>query len=105
MEASTNSNSYNVDNESVTPSTEEAVIYKEAKLVRQLSEWGMRTLQAGFLRLKDRMTCKERGEISIILQLITRLNNIRANLVGIAQIEYVFMPNLARDLNEYLATL
>ena len=76
------------------------VIYKEATSVRQLSEWGLRTSHAGFSRSKDRMIFEERGERSIILQLITRLNNIRANLVGIAQITSVFVHNLERDLDE-----
>ena len=73
--------------------------------MRQLSERGMRTLQAGFPRLKDRMIYEEMGKRSIILQLITRLNNIRANLVGINQIKSVFMPNLARSLNDCLLAL
>ena len=74
-------------------------------MVRQLSEWVMRTLQAGFPRLKDRMIFEKMGERSIILQLITRLNNIRANLVGINQIKSVFMPNLERSLNDFLLAL
>ena len=73
--------------------------------MRQLSERGMRTLQAGFPRLKDRMIYEEMGKRSIILQLITRLNNIRANLVGINQIKSVFMHNLARSLNDCLLAL
>ena len=65
----------------------------------------MRTLQAGFPRLKDRIIFKEMGEMSIILQLITRLNNIRENLVGIHQIKHVVMPNLARTLHDCLLVL
>jgi hypothetical protein len=37
-------------------------IQRQATLVRQMSEWGMRGLQASFPRLKDRIIYEENGE-------------------------------------------
>ena len=47
----------------------------------------------------------ERGERSIILQLIDRLNNTTADLVGIAHSKSVFVHSLERDIYEYLGTV
>jgi hypothetical protein len=44
-------------------------IQRQATAVQQMSEWGMRALQASFPRLKDRMLYKEKGERRLILNL------------------------------------
>jgi hypothetical protein len=43
---------------------------REATSVRQTAEWGMRGLQASFLRLKDRFVYEERGERRITLKML-----------------------------------
>ena len=78
---------------------EETLIFQEATSVRQLSEWGMRSLQGGFPRLKDRFYYEERGERRVVIEMIVRLHNIRAKLVGISQIKSTFMPNLDMSAN------
>jgi hypothetical protein len=52
----------------------------------------MRGLQASFPRLKDRLDYEEKGERQLILELIVYLYNYRASLVGLSQIQSVYMP-------------
>ena len=80
---------------------EDIIIYKEATSVRQLSEWGMRSLQGGMPRIKDTFYYEERGERGVIIEMVIRLFNIRARLVGISQIRTTFMPNLALSANAH----
>jgi DDE superfamily endonuclease len=74
-------------------------IQKQATSVRQLSEWGMRALQASFPRLKDRMIYEEKGERRLIMNMIVYLYNYRASVVGLNQIQSSFMPWLERSAN------
>lgn len=64
---------------------------RAATSVRQLSEWGMRMIQAQFPRLKDPLLYEENGERRVILTLMTRLYNYNVSKVGINQILNVFM--------------
>jgi hypothetical protein len=84
--------------------TREEVIHqvrigRDAISMRQASEWGMRTLQSSFPRLKDRFIYEENGERRIMLQMIVLLFNLRARLVGINQIRNTYMPYLMEDAN------
>ena len=72
-------------------------IHHAATSVRQLSEWGMRGLQASFPRLKDRLPYEEVGEWRIILRMIVLLYNFRASTVGFNQIQTVYMPELCQN--------
>jgi len=74
----------------------------EATSLRQMAEWGMRGIQGSFPRVKDKIIYEERGERLVMLQLIVRLYNFRANTVGINQIKNVFMPNLEEISDEAL---
>jgi hypothetical protein len=59
---------------------------------RQTAEWGMRGLQGSFgrLRIPLEIGCQEeRGDL---LEICVRLNNLRAQQVGINQIRTVYMP-------------
>jgi hypothetical protein len=67
-------------------------IQQQATSVRQLSEWGMRALQASFPRLKDRMIYEEKGERRLIMNMIVLLYNFRASVVGLNQMQSSFMP-------------
>ena len=82
----------NVDRQGRVRNTRE--MYKAATSVRQLSEWGMRGLQASFPRLKDRLKYEEMGERKIVLSLIVLLYNYRASCVGFNQIRTTFYPHL-----------
>ena len=64
---------------------------RAATSVRQLSEWGMRMIQAQFPRLKDPLQYEENGERRVILTLMTRLYNYNVSKVGVNQILNVFM--------------
>jgi DDE superfamily endonuclease len=89
----------NIDNQGYV--RQNSQVQKQATAVRQLSEWGMRGLQASFPRLKDRMVWEEKGERRLILEMIVRLYNYRASVVGLNQIQSVFMPSLERSANRY----
>ena len=66
-------------------------MFRAATSVRQLSEWGMRMIQAQFPRLKDPLHYEENGERRVILSLMTRLYNYNVSKVGVNQILNVFM--------------
>jgi hypothetical protein len=61
----------------------------------------MRGLQASFPRLKDRLDYEEKGERRLILELIVYLYNYWATLVGLNQIQSVYMPWLRRSANTF----
>jgi hypothetical protein len=77
-------------------------IQRQATAVRQLSEWGMRALQASFPRLKDRMIYEENGERRLIMNMIVLRCNFRASVVGLNQIQSTFMPWLERNANGHI---
>ena len=101
----TKNNEYLIQSAQTLPPTEDAsehLLFLEATAVRQLSEWGMRALQGAFPRIKDRFDYEERGERGIILNLVPRLNNLRANMVGIHQIRNTYMKHLERSPEVYM---
>jgi hypothetical protein len=59
--------------------------------MRQATEWGLRSIQSLFPRLKERFVYKEGGEQRIVLKVIVLLYNLRASLVGINQIRNVYL--------------
>jgi hypothetical protein len=58
--------------------------------------------QATFPRLKDRMLYEEKGERRLIMNLIVFLYNYRASVVGLNQIQSVYMPWLERSANGFI---
>ena len=78
--------------------TEEIILNREATSVRQLSEWGMRMIQASSPRLKQALPCDEDGEREIILRLMLHLHNFAAETMGLNQIFNSFMTN---DMSYY----
>jgi hypothetical protein len=76
-------------------------LQRQATSVQQLSEWGMRGLQASFPRLKDRLMWEEKGEQRLVLEMIVRLYNYRVSVAGLNQIQSVFMPQLERSANRF----
>ncbi len=67
--------------------------------MRQMAEWGMRTIQSSFPRLKDMFVYEETGERRILMKMLCLLYNLRACTVGINQIKNVFMKQLNEDAN------
>ena len=65
---------------------------------RQYSEWGMRTLQGGFPRLKDRFIYETLGKRQQTIHLIVLLSNLRARLVSINQTATVYKAALNKDI-------
>jgi hypothetical protein len=63
----------------------------------QSAEWGMRSLQASFPRIKDRMIYEEHGERRVNLKMLILLFNLRARKVGINQLKNVYMVPLNDD--------
>ena len=59
---------------------------------RQTPEWGVRGLQGSFGRLRIPLEIGRQNERGDLIELCVRLNNVRAELVGINQIRTVYMP-------------
>lgn len=76
-------------------------INQDATSMRQSAEWGMRSLQSSFPRLKDRFIYEEYGERKLVQRMILLLYNLRARKVGINQIRSVYMPALDVNANDY----
>lgn len=72
----------------------------EATSMRQSAEWGMRTLQASFPRIRDRFIYEERGERRLVMEMCFLLYNLRARRVGINQIRSVYMSALNMQAND-----
>jgi hypothetical protein len=72
---------------------------RDATSVRQLSEWGMRQIQAKFPRLKDDMPYEEQGERKVTLNLMVLLYNFQTARVGMNQIQTVYMLEQSPDAN------
>jgi hypothetical protein len=65
---------------------------RELLSYRQTAEWGMRGLQGSFGRLRIPLEVGRQEEHGDLLEICVRLNNLRAELVGINQIRNVYMP-------------
>lgn len=59
---------------------------------RQTAEWGMRTIQGSFGRLRVPLKISSSASHSHLLETTVRLTNLRARCVGISQIRNVYMP-------------
>jgi hypothetical protein len=65
---------------------------RELLSYRQTAEWGMRGLQGSFGRLRIPLEIGRQNERGDLIEICVRLNNVRAELVGINQIRTVYMP-------------
>lgn len=75
-------------------------INRDATLLRQSAEWGMRQFQALFPCVKDKFKFEVNGERQISLRVLVHLFNWRTNTVGCNQIRTVFMPWLEANAYE-----
>lgn len=75
---------------------------RQATSLRQVSEWGMRMFQGSFPRMKDQFIYEERGERKLMLLLTVLLFNLRTKLVGLNQIQSVFMPHLSVEASFFI---
>ena len=87
--------------QSLPDTAEEIVVNREATSMRQSAEWGMRTFQSSFPRIKDRIIYEEGSERKLILQFLVYLFNFRANKVGINQIRNTYMQALQQTANVF----
>lgn len=71
---------------------EKLVFNRELLSYRQTAEWAMRGLQGSFGRLRIPLEISRNQERGDLLEICARLNNVRAELVGINQIRSVYMP-------------
>jgi hypothetical protein len=71
---------------------------------RQTAEWGMRTMQGSFGRLRVPLPIKNSDQRCDILECVSRLFNLRARTVGHNQIRTVYMPNWEGDQEELWET-
>lgn len=80
----------------------EVLQIRQATSARQASEWGMRSFQGMFPRLKDRFMYEENGERRVMLLCSIHLFNLRTRMVGINQILSTYMPHLSVEANDFL---
>lgn len=59
---------------------------------RQAAEWGMRSIQGSFGRLRLPLDANDDGKRRDLLEICMRLHNLRTRLVGINQIRNTYMP-------------
>jgi hypothetical protein len=62
----------------------------------------MLAMQTSFRRPKDRFAYGERGEQRIVLKMFVLLYNMQVRMVGINQIQNMYMRHLERNGNEYV---
>lgn len=65
---------------------------RELLSYRQTAEWGMRGLQGSFGRLRIPLEIGRNDQRGNLIETCVRLNNLRAECVGINQIRAVYMP-------------
>ena len=75
---------------------------KQATSLRQAAEWGMRSIQSAFPRMKDAILYEEKGERAVILKLLPLLYNIRLERVGLNQILNTYAPHLSKDAGYFI---
>jgi hypothetical protein len=71
---------------------EKVAFDQELLSYRQSAEWGMCGLQGSFGRLRIPLEIGRQKERGDLIEICVRLNNVRADLVGINQIRSVYMP-------------
>ena len=81
-------------------------VNEQATSIRQLSEWGMRIIQATFPRVKEPLRYEEDGDRMIILKLMVCLYNYQTEMMGQNQIFNSYMNKDEGyygydDINEY----
>ena len=59
---------------------------------RQTAEWGNCAIQGAFRRLCIPLPANDPGPRSELIEICLRLHNVRARLVGLNQIQSVYMP-------------
>lgn len=59
---------------------------------RQSAEWGMRSLQGSFGRLRVPLEINHSDRRGDLLEICVRLQNLRTEMVGINQLRTVYMP-------------
>ena len=71
------------DDDAVGTTPEELLRHRSASTsIQQLSEWGMRMIQAKFPRLQDKMKYEDIGERRVILNLMVLLYNFSCSKIG-----------------------
>ena len=90
---------------------ESLLINREATSIRQLSEWGMRMIQAQFPRIKDNIQYEDEGERKIMFRLMCHLYNYQTHNIGHNIILNSYMQkkdgyygydNITEDANDYI---
>ena len=74
-------------------------VARDATLMRQSAEWGMRAFQSSMPRMKDRMKFEVCGERKVTLTMMILIYNLRARMVGINQLQSFYTGSLNRDAN------
>ena len=80
---------------------EDLLAHKDATSIRQLSEWGMRMIQAQFPRLKDPIRLESNGDRKIIVRLMMALYNFQTYHIGHNTILNSYMVRKQSGVNEF----
>jgi len=78
----------------VGESPAQRTIRQQATSLRQSAEWGMRSIQGSFPRLKDKLLfSQEMADRKAFLHMISMLLNFRTRTVGLNQLTSTYYPN------------
>lgn len=77
---------------------------RELLSFRQTAEWGMRSLQGSFARLRMPLDINNPNGRARLLETCARLHNIRTICVGVNQIRSVYMPTWQKADDERMWT-
>jgi len=72
---------------------------RDATLMHQSAEWGMRVFQSSMPHIKDRMKFEERGERNVTLMVMILLYKLRARMIVINQLNSFYVGAFYRDAN------
>jgi len=73
---------------------------RELLSYRQTAEWGMRSIQGSFGRLRMPLQINDKNARGDLLEICFRLHNLRARRVGYNKIEKVYMPEWKKTLDD-----
>jgi DDE superfamily endonuclease len=79
---------------------EKALFDREVISYRQTAEWGMRSIQGSFGRLRLPLSIRNDHQRADLLEICFRLHNLCTRRIGRNQIQSVYMPEWRKTIHE-----
>jgi len=73
---------------------------RELLSYRQTAEWGMRSIQGSFGRLRLPLQINDKNARGDLIEICFRLHNLRTRRIGYNEIEKVYMPEWKKTLDD-----